>query len=129
LSIRIVRLGTPRRRNEGLRIGTVRRPPRGVPKKRFASENWYDVWFPTLAPSVATLKLGQSIRSEAGWKRFLKRYRSEMKSADAQQALDLLARLSQQTNLSVGCYCADETRCHRSVLRTLLIEKGADVAA
>lgn len=129
MSIRIVRLGTPRRRNEGLRIGTVRRPPRGVPKKRFASENWYDVWFPTLAPSVATLKLGQSIRSEAGWKRFLKRYRSEMKSADAQQALDLLARLSQQTNLSVGCYCADETRCHRSVLRTLLIEKGADVAA
>jgi uncharacterized protein YeaO (DUF488 family) len=129
VSLRIVRLGTPRGRNEGLRIGTVRRPPRGVPKKRFASDNWYDVWFPTLAPSLATLKLGQAVRSDAGWKRFLRRYRSEMKSAEAQHALELLARLSQQTNLSVGCYCADEARCHRSVLRALLIEKGADVAA
>jgi uncharacterized protein YeaO (DUF488 family) len=127
MAIRIVRLGTPRRRNEGLRIGTVRRPPRGVPKKRFASGNWYDVWFPTLAPSPATLKFGQSARSDADWKRFLKRYRSEMRSAEAQHALELLARLSRQTNLSVGCYCADESRCHRSVLRALLLEKGADV--
>jgi uncharacterized protein YeaO (DUF488 family) len=128
LSVRIVRLGAPRHRSEGLRIGTVRRPPRGVPKKRFAADDWYDIWFPTLAPSLATLKLGQSARSDAGWKSFLKRYRSEMNSPDAQHALELLARLSRQTNLSVGCYCADESRCHRSVLRALLIEKGADVA-
>ena len=127
MTVRIVRLGTPRARNEGLRIGTVRRPPRGVPKSRFASRDWYDVWFPALAPSPATLKLGRRARTGAEWARFMKKYRAEMKSRDADSALELLARLSRVADFSVGCYCADEARCHRSVLRALLVEKGADV--
>jgi uncharacterized protein YeaO (DUF488 family) len=127
MAIRIVRLGTPRAAGEGLRLGTVRRPPRGVPKSRFASGNWYDVWFPVLAPSPATVKLGQNVDSGAGWRRFARRYRAEMKRPEATQALDLLAALSRRSNFAVGCYCEDESRCHRSLLRELLKKRGARV--
>ena len=125
--IRIVRLGSPRAAGEGTRIGTVRRPPRGVPKAKFASENWYDVWFPTLAPSVETMKLGQGAGTSAEWARFVRKYRAEMASPDASQALALLAALSHQSSFSVGCYCEDEAHCHRSVLRELLAERGARI--
>jgi uncharacterized protein YeaO (DUF488 family) len=125
---RVVRLGTARGANEGLRIGTVRRPPRGVPKAEFASRNWYDVWFPTLAPSVEAMKLGQRARTPAQWAAFAKRYRAEMAAPDASRALDLLAALSRCCNFSVGCYCENEAHCHRSVLRALLADRGADVA-
>jgi uncharacterized protein YeaO (DUF488 family) len=125
MSIRIVRLGTPRARGEGLRIGTVRRPPRGVPKDAFAKKDWYDAWFPTLAPSVETMKLGQSADSPAAWAAFVRCYRAEMSSPEARHALGLLAALSRTTDLSVGCYCEDEEHCHRSVLRELLAEQGA----
>src|SRR5262249_45581442 len=127
MSVRIVRLGTPRGRKEGLRIGTVRRPPRGVPRSRFASENWYDVWFPVLSPSAGTLKRGQAAETPAQWAAFVRRYRSEMSAPEARQALALLAGLSLQTSFSVGCYCEDESRCHRSILRVLLAEAGAEV--
>ena len=127
MAIRIVRLGSPRAAGEGLRLGTVRRPPRGVPKSRFATGNWYDVWFPLLAPSHATLNLGRSVDSAAGWRRFARRYGSEMKRPEATQALDLLAALSHRTNLAVGCYCEDESRCHRSLLREMLVARGARV--
>lgn len=129
--LRIVRLGTPRAADEGLRIGTVRRPPRGVPKAEFASRNWYDVWYPNLAPSVETMKLAQQAQhtqSPAEWRSFVKRYRAEMATPDNSRSLDVLAALSQQTNFSVGCYCADEAHCHRSVLRALLAEHGAAIA-
>jgi uncharacterized protein YeaO (DUF488 family) len=125
---RIVRLGSERIEDEGTRIGTVRRPPRGVPKAAFASQNWYDVWFPTLAPSVQTLKLGQAATTPPQWTSFIKRYRAEMAAPEPSHALALLAVLSQHTNFSVGCYCEDESHCHRSALRGLLIEKGAKVA-
>jgi uncharacterized protein YeaO (DUF488 family) len=127
MTIRIVRLGSKRAAGEGPRLGTVRRPPRGVPKSKFASRNWYDLWFPVLAPSEATLKLGRSAGSAAQWRRFARRYRAEMKRPAASQALDLLAAFSRGTNFSVGCYCEDESRCHRSLLRTLLLERGARV--
>jgi len=127
MTIRIVRLGTARTPGEGLRIGTVRRPPRGVPKAKFVSENWYDVWLPNLAPSQATVKLAQAAASEREWAAFAKRYRAEMVAPDASRVLDLLAALSHSTHFSVGCYCADESRCHRSVLRELLRERGAEV--
>jgi len=127
--IRVVRLGSPRAPDEGVRIGTVRRPPRGVPKAEFASQNWYDVWFPTLAPSPETMKLGQTASSAAQWALFVKKYRSEMASPEASHAIALLATLSQQSNFSVGCYCADESHCHRSVLRELLAASGADLAS
>ena len=126
--IRVVRLGAPRAQDEGLRIGTVRRPPRGVPKAEFASGNWYDVWYPNLAPSVATMKLGQTADTEAQWTAFAKRYRAEMKTPENTHNIALLARLSQAAQLSVGCYCENEARCHRSVLRELLREAGADLA-
>jgi uncharacterized protein YeaO (DUF488 family) len=125
MTIRIVRLGSPRALDEGIRIGTVRRPPRGVPKAEFASRDFYDVWFPNLAPSLETMKLGQAVQTEAEWKAFAKKYRTEMAESEAQHALSLLAALSGQTNFSVGCYCVDESRCHRSVLRELLVDKGA----
>lgn len=128
MAIRIVRLGSPRVADEGIRIGTVRRPPRGVPKSEFASQNWYDVWFPNLAPSVATMKIGQGAATPAQWSAFARKYRSEMAASEADHALDLLAALSHHTNLSVGCYCADESHCHRSVLRELLARKGARIA-
>ena len=127
MSIHIVRLGTPRLPNEGLRLGTVRRPPRGVPKSDFAKENWYDVWFPNLAPSLATMKLGQSARTPAQWLAFTRKYRAEMARPDAQHDLALLAALSRSTDFSVGCYCEHEAHCHRSVLRELLVAAGAKV--
>jgi uncharacterized protein YeaO (DUF488 family) len=127
MSIRIVRLGTPRQESEGIRLGTVRRPPRGVPKSQFSSQNWYDVWFPTLAPSVETMKFGQAATTELQWKAFVRKYKAEMSRPEASHALDLLAALSHSTNFSIGCYCADESRCHRSLLRALLIERGASV--
>jgi uncharacterized protein YeaO (DUF488 family) len=127
MASRIVRLGTKRTPNEGIRIGTVRRPPRGVPKSKFASDNWYDVWLPNLAPSAATIKLAQSAESTGQWSPFLKRYRMEMSDPDNSRVLDLLAALSHESNFSVGCYCEDEDRCHRSVLRQLLIDRGAKV--
>lgn len=125
---RIVRLGTPRLRGEGLRIGTVRRPPRGVPKEKFASGNWYDVWLPELSPSEATVKLGQRAETDAAWKAFARRYEKEMSSPSASRVLDLLAALSQSADFSVGCYCEDESRCHRSILRRLLAQRGAKLA-
>ena len=127
MAVRIVRLGTQRAEGEGIRIGTVRRPPRGVPKTQYASQNWYDVWFPNLAPSAELLKLGRSAQTEAEWTVFLRKYRGEMAAPEKSRTLDLLAALSHQTNFSVGCYCADERRCHRSILRALLLERGAEV--
>ncbi len=127
MAIRIVRLGTPRAPGEGLRIGTVRRPPRGVPKSEFASRDFYDVWLPELAPSEDLVKAGQTATGDREWQAFVRRYRAEMKRPAASRLLDLLAVLSQRTALSVGCYCADENRCHRSVLRALLNEGGARV--
>jgi len=125
MTVNIVRLGTERLPAEGLRIGTVRRPPRGVPKAEFATQNWYDVWYPNLAPSADAMKTGQSADNERDWANFKKKYRSEMNEADASRSLDLLAALSHNADFSVGCYCADEARCHRSVLRELLAERGA----
>jgi len=122
---RVVRLGTARARGEGLRIGTVRHPPRGVPKSKHASENWYDVWFPNLAPSAKTVKLGQGARTDREWAVFAKRYAKEMAAPEYSRTLDLLAALSHRTDFSVGCYCVDEARCHRSILRRLLRERGA----
>lgn len=129
MTLHIVRLGTPRLADEGMRIGTVRRPPRGVPKSEFAAQDWYDVWFPNLAPSNETVKLAQSATTPAQWAAFVRKYRAEMATPEASHALQLLAALSHRTDLSVGCYCADETRCHRRVLRELLAEKGALLAA
>lgn len=123
--LRVLRLGSPRLPDEGTRIGTVRRPPRGVPKAAYASQDWFDVWFPNLAPSAETMKLGQGAETPAQWAAFVRRYRAEMSAPEPSHALQLLATLSRQTNLSVGCYCEDEARCHRSVLRELLADKGA----
>jgi uncharacterized protein YeaO (DUF488 family) len=128
MAVRIVRLGSPRHAKEGLRIGTVRRPPRGVPRTKFASENWYDVWFPVLAPSVETMKLGQAAETPAQWAAFTRKYRSEMNEPAASQMLDVLAALSKTADFSVGCYCQDEAHCHRSVLRALLTDRGARLA-
>lgn len=127
MSVRIVRLGTPRAKNEGTRLGTVRRPPRGVPKKDFARLDWYDVWFPVLAPSVATMKLGLSADSDKQWNTFARKYRAEMAAPAANQSLDVLAALSHHSHFSVGCYCENAARCHRSLLRELLVERGAKV--
>jgi len=128
MAVRVVRLGTPRTSGEGTRIGTVRRPPRGVPKSQFASRNWYDVWFPNLAPSLETMQRGQQVATAAEWAAFAKKYRAEMTTPENSHALELLAVLSHHADFSVGCYCEDEARCHRSVLRALLVEKGAKVA-
>jgi len=128
MAIRIVRLGSPRAQGEGTRIGTVRRPPRGVPREEFATRNYYDVWFPNLAPSVETMKLGQAASTPAEWARFVKKYRAEMATPDNSHAIALLAVLSHQTNFSVGCYCENESHCHRSVLRELLVASGAKIA-
>ena len=127
MPIRIVRLGSDRHADEGLRIGTVRRPPRGVPNAHFASQNWYDVWYPNLSPSADLVKQALQVGDERQWAAFTKRFKTEMAKHDAARSLDLLATLSQQTNFSVGCYCEDEARCHRSVLRTLLQERGASI--
>jgi uncharacterized protein YeaO (DUF488 family) len=128
MAIRIVRLGSPRLAHEGLRLGTVRRPPRGVAKRDYAARDFYDVWLPNLAPSEALLKQGLAIEDERGWKAFARRYRAEMKAADVGRMLDMLAALSHQTNFAVGCYCQNENRCHRSILRQLLEERGARIA-
>jgi uncharacterized protein YeaO (DUF488 family) len=127
MSVRIVRLGSPRAADEGIRIGTVRRPPRGVPKTKFASQDWYDVWFPNLAPSLDTMKLGLRAESPADWSRFVRKYKAEMATPAAKHDLALLAALSQRTNFYVGCYCEHEDRCHRSILKQLLVANGADV--
>src|SRR5260221_12172059 len=127
MSIRIVRLGSPRQPQEGLRIGTVRRPPRGVPKASYASQNWYDVWFPNLAPSVPTMKVAHAAETPAQWAAFKRKYRSEMAAPENARTIELLAKLSHQTNFSVGCYCENEEHCHRSLLRELLRENSASL--
>jgi uncharacterized protein YeaO (DUF488 family) len=123
--MRVVRLGSPREKDEGLRIGTVRRPPRGVPKSEFSAQNWYDVWFPNLAPSIETMKLGQEAQTPAQWSAFVKKYQGEMATPESRHTIALLAELSKTSNFSVGCYCEDEAHCHRSLLRALLAEAGA----
>ena len=125
--MRIVRLGSARVEGEGTRIGTVRRPPRGVPKTAYASGNWYDVWYPNLAPSVEAIKSAQQAQTPSQWNAFTKRYRAEMATPENTRTLDLLAALSRHANFSAGCYCEDESRCHRSILRALLVERGANV--
>jgi uncharacterized protein YeaO (DUF488 family) len=127
MPVRIVRLGTPRHPDEGPRLGTVRRPPRGVPKREFARRDFYDAWYPNLAPSLATMKLGLAADTEAQWKRFVKAYRSEMAAPENARSIEVLALLSRHANFSVGCYCPDESRCHRSVLRELLQDAGAQI--
>jgi len=128
MAIRVVRLGSPRTPGEGVRLGTVRRPPRGVPKAEHASRDFYDVWLPDLAPSESLVKEARRASDERAWRRFARRYRAEMKRPEATRLLTLLAALSHETSLSVGCYCADEARCHRSVLKALLLERGAKLA-
>jgi uncharacterized protein YeaO (DUF488 family) len=126
MAVHIVRLGSPRAEGEGLRIGTVRRPPRGIPKDEYASRDIYDVWFPNLAPSESLLKETRPDDNKS-WKTFRRRFIAEMKAPEARRTLDLLAALSHQTNFAVGCYCKDESRCHRSILRELLDQRGADI--
>jgi uncharacterized protein YeaO (DUF488 family) len=125
VSVRIVRLGSPRSGGEGLRIGTVRRPPRGVPKTEFARRDFYDVWLPMLSPTSALVKEALSARDTSAWRRFARKFRTEMKKPDASRTLDLLAAMSHSANFSVGCYCESEAYCHRSILRELLVERGA----
>jgi len=128
MAISIVRLGTPRQKDEGLRIGTVRRPPRGVPKEEFSSRDYYDVWLPELAPPADIVSWALSEPwTDKRWATFARRYRAHMSTPAARHLIELLARMSKQTNLSVGCYCEDESRCHRSVLRELLVDAGAEV--
>jgi len=127
MAVRIVRLGSPRERGEGTRLGTVRRPPRGVPKAEYASRDFYDVWLPNLAPSEALLKSARQAHDERSWKTFARRFRAEMKRSEASRVLDALAALSHGAAFSVGCYCTDESRCHRSILRALLAERGARI--
>jgi len=128
MAVRVVRLGTPRHPDEGLRFGTVRRPPRGVPRSEFASRNYYDVWVPELAPSAPLFSWAISQPfTDARWKRFAREYRKEMRAPAPAHLIGLLARLSSQTSFSVGCYCADESMCHRSILRQLMIGAGAKV--
>jgi uncharacterized protein YeaO (DUF488 family) len=127
MPIRIVQLGTPRNPGEGLRLGTVRRPPRGVPKAEFASRDFYDTWLPNLSPSAALVALGLAVENDKEWAQFRRKFEAEMKQPDASRVLDLLAALSHQSAMSLGCYCEDEARCHRSVLRALLDQRGADI--
>lgn len=127
MALRIVRLGSPREKDEGLRLGTVRRPPRGIPKSEYASRNFYDVWLPILSPSEKLLKEAKAIKTDKEWLAFKRKFRAELNSSEASKVLDLLAALSHQTNISLGCYCENENRCHRSILRELLLERGAEV--
>jgi uncharacterized protein YeaO (DUF488 family) len=130
MSLRIVRLGSPRAPGEGLRIGTVRRPPRGVPKSEFASRNFYDVWLPALSPSAELVKSALQAAADdddRAWKAFVTRFRKQMNEPDASHLLDLLAALSARSDFAIGCYCEDERRCHRSVLRDLLAQRGAQI--
>lgn len=128
MTIRIVRLGEPRSEDEGLRMGTVRRPPRGVPKAEFASRDFYDVWYPVLSPSAELVAQAQAAKDDKEWRAFERQFRTEMAQPDASRTLDLLAAFSHQTNFSLGCYCEDESHCHRSILRALLAERGASIA-
>jgi uncharacterized protein YeaO (DUF488 family) len=128
MSIRIVQLGSPRLAEEGLRIGAVRRPPRGVPKAQFARRNYYDVWLPALSPSAPLVREALSAKTPGEWRSFSRKFKAQMREPDAARLLDLLAALSMSTNFSVGCYCADETHCHRSLLKELLIEHGAKLS-
>lgn len=127
MAIRIVRLGSPRAKGEGVRIGCTRRPPRGVPRERYAADDWYDVWLPNLSPSAELVKEGLAATSQAQWKRFVTRFRREMNEPQAKYLLDTLAALSHSADFAVGCYCEDEAHCHRSVLRELFRERGAKV--
>ena len=127
MAIRIVRLGSQRAKGEGLRIGTVRRPPRGVKKEEWASRDYFDVWFPNLSPSASLVKEALGADDERAWKAFRRKFVAEMKASEAAKDLDLLAALSHQTDFSIGCYCEDENRCHRSVLRELLADRGAEL--
>jgi len=129
MTIRIVRLGSDRHKNEGLRIGTVRRTPRGVPKSEFSTQNWYDVWLPNVAPTNELMKIGQAVKTDKDWNAFARKYRSEMKNPEKSRIIDLLAALSHNANISVGCYCENESRCHRSILKELLAERGAKIAS
>jgi uncharacterized protein YeaO (DUF488 family) len=128
MPIAVLRLGSPRRPGEGVRLGTVRRPPRGVPRTEFAKRDFYDVWLPILAPSPELVAVGLRASDAKSWNTFVRRFRAEMNKPDAARVLDLLAALSHQTSFSIGCYCEDEDRCHRSVLRHLLADRGADIA-
>jgi uncharacterized protein YeaO (DUF488 family) len=128
MAIRVVRLGTPRQPDEGTRIGTVRRPPRGVPKSDFAARDWYDVWLPNLAPSPETVKAALTAQTPAQWKAFVRKYRAEMAEPEAAHVIATLAALSHTSAFSVGCYCEDESRCHRSILRELLAAQGAQIS-
>jgi uncharacterized protein YeaO (DUF488 family) len=125
MSVSIVQLGSPRAADEGVRIGTVRRPPRGVPRTEFATRDYYDVWLPNLSPDAELVKEAKAVASDAEWAAFAKKFRTEMNSSDTSKVLDLLAALSKTANFSVGCYCEDESRCHRSILRQLIDERGA----
>jgi uncharacterized protein YeaO (DUF488 family) len=127
MAVTIVRLGTPRHRDEGLRIGTVRRPPRGVPKARYAKEDWFDVWLPNLAPSLPLMHRARAANDPTEWRGFRRRFEAELKTPEASHLLDLLAALSHVSQFSVGCYCEDEERCHRSVLRSELAKRGARI--
>ncbi len=127
MAIEVVRLGSPRKPNEGLRVGTVRRPPRGVPKTQFAKLNYYDVWLPLLSPSQDLVTFTLQAHDDKPWKTFERKFRAEMKQPDPSRVLDLMAALSHQTNFSIGCYCENEQRCHRSVLKKLLAERGAEM--
>ena len=129
MAIRIVQLGSARAPHEGTRIGTVRRPPRGVPKTEYASRDYYDVWLPMLSPTPELLTMGKNLGDEHTWAQFRKKFVTEMNAPDASRTLDLLAALSHQTDFSLGCYCEDESHCHRSVLRSLLAERGAAIKA
>lgn len=129
MAIAVVRLGTPRMADEGLRLGTVRRPPRGVPKADFARLDYYDLWLPALSPSQQLVTVALQAKDERTWKTFERKYRAEMNKPETGKLLELLAALSHQTNFSVGCYCEDETRCHRSILKALLLERGAEIKA
>ena len=128
MPIRVVKLGSPRKPNEGLRLGTVRRPPRGVPKSRFAKLDYYDVWLPNLSPSQKLVTFALRSRDDKSWKTFERKFRAEMNQPDASRVLDLLAALSHQTSFSLGCYCENEDRCHRSILGKLLADRGAEFA-
>ena len=127
MAIRIVRLGTPRASGEGLRLGTVRRPPRGVPKSDFAKRDFYDTWLPNLAPSAALMAEGQAAQTDKEWAAFKRKFNAEMKQPEASHLLDLLAAMSHQASFALGCYCEDENHCHRSVLRELLTQRGAKI--
>lgn len=128
MPVRIVRLGSPRAKGEGLRIGTVRRPPRGVPKDQFAARDFYDVWFPNLSPTEPLLKASFPVRDDRAWKTFRRKFLAEMKSPTARRDLELLAALSHHADFAIGCYCESEAHCHRSILRELLEELGARIA-